>query len=153
VVALKEKISRDMKQALKSGDKLRLSTLRLLLSEIRNAEIAKRRELNDEDVLEVIARELRKRRESISEFDKAGREDLSSKEKVEAQILEEYLPPKLSEQEIGEIISRALEESGAQSLQEMGKVMALVMPQVKGRADGKLVNEKVRKALEGKQGA
>lgn len=150
-MTLKEKISGDMKQALKSGDKPRLSTLRLLLSEIRNAEIAKRRELNDEDVLEVITRELRKRRESIAEFEKAGREDLSSKEKVEARILEEYLPPKLSGQELEEIISRALEESGAKSLQEMGKVMALVMPQIKGRADGKTVNEMVRKALEGKK--
>ena len=152
-MALKQKISDDMKQALKSGDKPRLSTLRLLLSEIRNAEIAKRRELNDEDVLEVITRELRKRRESITEFEKAGREDLSSKEEVEAQILEEYLPPKLSGQELEEIIGRALQESGAKSLQEMGKVMALVMPQIKGRADGKTVNEMVRKALAGKKEA
>lgn len=150
-MALKEKISSDMKEALKGGDKIRLSTLRLLLSEIKNAEIAKRKELDDEGVLEVVSREIRKRRESIAEFEKAGREDLSSKERIEAQILEAYLPPQLSEEELAAIVDKALQESGAVSLKEMGKVMALVIPQIKGRAEGKTVNEMVRRALEAKQ--
>lgn len=140
-----------MRQALKAGDKVRLSTLRLLLSEIKNAEIAKRKELDDEGVLEVVSREVRKRRESIAEFEKAGREDLSSKERIEAQILEAYLPPQLLEEELAVIVDKALQESGAVSLKEVGKVMALVMPQIKGRAEGKTVNEMVRRALEAKQ--
>jgi len=150
-VALRERISAEMKEAMKAGDKLRVSTLRLLLSEIKNAEIAKRKELDDEGVLEVVSREVRKRRESIAEFEKAGREDLSSKERIEAQILEAYLPPQLSEEELAAIVDKALQESGAVSLKEMGKVMALVIPQIKGRAEGKTVNEMVRKALEAKQ--
>lgn len=150
-MALRERISAEMKEAMKAGDKLRVSTLRLLLSEIKNAEIAKRKELDDEGVLEVVSREVRKRRESIAEFEKAGREDLSSKERIEAQILEAYLPPQLSEEELAAIVDKALQESGAVSLKEMGKVMALVMPQIKGRAEGKTVNEMVRKALEAKQ--
>lgn len=150
-MTLRERISAEMKEAMKAGDKLRVSTLRLLLSEIKNAEIAKRKELDDEGVLEVVSREIRKRRESIAEFEKAGREDLSSKERIEAQILEAYLPPQLSEEELAAIVDKALQESGAVSLKEMGKVMALVMPQIKGRAEGKTVNEMVRKALEAKQ--
>jgi len=150
-VALRERISAEMKEAMKAGDKLRVSTLRLLLSEIKNAEIAKRKELDDEGVLEVVSREVRKRRESIAEFEKAGREELSSKERIEAQILEAYLPPQLSEEELAAIVDKALQESGAVSLKEMGKVMALVIPQIKGRAEGKTVNEMVRKALEAKQ--
>ena len=150
-MALRERISAEMKEAMKAGDKLRVSTLRLLLSEIKNAEIAKRKELDDEGVLEVVSREVRKRRESIAEFEKAGREDLSSKERIEAQILEAYLPPQLSEEELAAIVDKALQESGAVSLKEMGKVMALVIPQIKGRAEGKTVNEMVRKALEAKQ--
>lgn len=150
-MALRERISAEMKEAMKAGDKLRVSTLRLLLSEIKNAEIAKRKELDDEGVLEVVSREIRKRRESIAEFEKAGREDLSSKERIEAQILEAYLPPQLSEEELAAIVDKALQESGAVSLKEMGKVMALVIPQIKGRAEGKTVNEMVRRALEAKQ--
>ena len=150
-MALRERISAEMKEAMKAGDKLRVSTLRLLLSEIKNAEIAKRKELDDEGVLEVVSREVRKRRESIAEFEKAGREELSSKERIEAQILEAYLPPQLSEEELAAIVDKALQESGAVSLKEMGKVMALVIPQIKGRAEGKTVNEMVRKALEAKQ--
>lgn len=148
---LRERVSLDMREALKAGDKIRLSTLRLLLSEMKNAEIAKRKELDDEGVLEVVSREVRKRRESIAEFEKAGRDDLSSKERIEAQILEAYLPPQLSQEELAAIVDKALRESGAVSLKEMGKVMALIMPQIKGRAEGKTVNEMVRKALEAKQ--
>lgn len=150
-MTLRERISAEMKEAMKAGDKLRVSTLRLLLSEIKNAEIAKRKELDDQGVLEVVSREVKKRRESIAEFEKAGREDLSSKERIEAQILETYLPPQLSEEELAAIVDKALQESGAVSLKEMGKVMALVMPQIKGRAEGKTVNEMVRRALEAKQ--
>lgn len=146
-MALKDKINADMKKALRAGDKAKLSTLRMLISEIKNAEIAKRKELDDEGILEVIGKEVKRRKEAMAEFEKGGREDLRDKERIEAQILQEYLPPQLSEEEIRRIVAQTVEESGAASIKEIGKVMALVMPKVKGRADGKLVSELVKAAL------
>lgn len=103
---LKEKIEFDMREALRSGEKLKLSALRLLLSEIKNAEIAKRKTASDDEVIEVVSRELRRRDESIQEFEKAGREDLVAKEKSEAKVLKSYLPPQLSLEEVEEIIRK-----------------------------------------------
>lgn len=144
---LKEKIEFDMREALRSGEKLKLSALRLLLSEIKNAEIAKRKTASDDEVIEVVSRELRRRDESIQEFEKAGREDLVAKEKSEAKVLKSYLPPQLSLEEVEEIIRTAINDTGASNLKEMGKVMSSVMPQIKGRADGKMASEMVKKML------
>ncbi len=152
-MTLKEKINKDMKEALKTGDKIKLSTLRLLISEMKNVEIAKRKELDDEGILEVLARQVKKRKESIAEYEKAGREDLRDKERKEAEILQEYLPPQLTEEELKKVISEVIEELGATSLKDMGKVMALVMSKVKGRAEGKLVNDLVKEALSTEESA
>ncbi len=145
---LKAKLTEDTKAALKAGDKLRLSTLRMVLSEIKNAEIAKREELDDEELAAVMAREARKRREAIAEFEKGGREDLVEKETRELSILQAYLPEQMSEEEIRDVVSETIAELGATSASDMGRVMGIIMPRVKGKADGKLVNKLVREMLQ-----
>lgn len=146
-MSLKRKINEDMKTALRGGEKERLSTLRMLVSSIRYAEIEKRRELVDEDVLEVISREIKMRRESAEEYRKGNRPDLVEKEEWEAKILEGYLPPQLTDEEIEAIVRGVVDETGAMGPKDIGKVMGLVMPKVKGRADGKKVSDMVRKLL------
>lgn len=146
-MSLKEKLSEDMKLALKSGEKLKLSTLRMLLSAIRYAEIEKKAELKDEDVLEVVSHEIKKRRESIEEYKKGNRPDLVEKEEAEAKILEGYLPPQLTEEEIEACVKEAIDQVGAMGPADLGKVMGAVMPKVKGKADGRQVNEIARRLL------
>lgn len=146
---LRENITEDMKSALRKGDKLKLVTLRGLVSEIKNVEIARRQELGRDDIIEVVCREIKKRKEAICEFEKASRKDLVDKELSELHILESYLPPQLSEIEIRQIVVEAIEKSKAGNLKEIGKVMSLVIPQTKGRADGRLVSEIVKNLLSG----
>ncbi len=144
---LKGKLNEDMKTALKAGEKLKVSTLRLTSSAITYAEKDKKRELTAEETLEVVTREVKKRREAVEEYTKAGREDLAAKEREEAAILSEYLPEQMTEEEITETVKRAIEESGAMGPGDLGKVMGAVIPKTKGRADGKRVNEIVRELL------
>lgn len=139
-MGLKEELSTDMKDAMRAGDKLRLSTIRFLLSELKNAEIAKGEELSDEEAVEVVQRQIKRRRESIEQYKKGGREDLAEKELAEAAILEEYLPEQLTDEEIIAVIKEAISQTGASSKKEMGKVMGAVMPKVKGKADGARVS-------------
>lgn len=146
---LKDKITQDMKEAMKARDQLKLSTLRLLVSEIKNREIDAKGELKDEDILALVQKAVKQRQDSISQYEKGGRQDLAEKEKAEMEILKTYLPEELSREEILQIIDEAIAATGASSPKEMGKVMREVMPKVKGRADGKLVNELVRKRLAG----
>jgi uncharacterized protein len=146
---LKEKLTEDSKAALKSGDKLRLSTIRMLLSEIKNAEIAKREDLTDEELMSIARREARKRREAIEEFGKGGRQDLVDKETYELGVLEEYLPSQMSDEEVSRIVEETIAEVGATSPADLGKVMGALMPKVKGKADGKKVNQLVRDMLSG----
>ncbi len=148
-MSLKQRIMEDMKEAMKAKDTARVSTLRLLLSEIKNKEIDKRGELSDDEVLAVIQKAVKQRRESIEQYKKAGREDLAEKESKELEILESYLPQPLTEEELEAIIDEAIKEVGATSPRDMGKVMKVVMPKVRGRADGKVVNQKVREKLGG----
>lgn len=145
---LKDRVSEDCKTALKAGDKLRLSTLRMLLSEIKNAEIAKRGELTDEEEQQVASREARKRKEAIEEFAKGGRQDLVDKETFELGVLEAYLPEQMGEEEVRGIVTSTIEEVGATSPGDLGKVMSAVMPKVKGKADGKMINQLVREMLQ-----
>lgn len=149
-MGLRENITENMKTALKESHKLKLMTLRGLFSEIRNVEIAKKQELNEDEIIEVVCREIKRRKEAICEFEKANRQDLVEKESSELHILEEYLPPQLSGDEIKQIVAQAIEKSKAASLKEMGKVMSLIMPQIKGKADGRLVSEIVKSMLEAK---
>lgn len=146
-MSLKEKISEDMKASLKGGEKERLSTLRMLISAIKYTEIEKRQELKNEDVLEVISREIKRRREAVEEYRKGNRPDLVEKEEREAKILEEYLPPQLSDAEIEAIVKEVIDETGAMGPRDIGKVMGLVMPRVKGRADGRKVSDIVGRLL------
>jgi len=146
---LKIELTEDMKAKMKSGDKVGLSTLRLLLADIKNAEIAKRADLSDEEILEAISRSIKRRKESIEQFEKADRDDLVQKEKAELEVLNEYLPPQLSEEELLEIIEAVIEELGASSQKDMGSVMSSVMPKVKGKADGSMISQIVMAKLSG----
>jgi len=148
-MSLKDRVLQDMKEAMKARDQLKLSTLRLLVSEIKNREIDAKGELKDEDILALIQKAVKQRQDSIAQYEKGGRQDLAEKEKAELEILKAYLPEELSKEEILEIIDQAIAATGASSPKEMGKVMREVMPKVKGRADGKLVNELVKKRLAG----
>ncbi len=146
-MALRERIQEDAKKALKGRDQARLSALRMLLSELKYVEIDKREELEDEDVVQVVARQVKKWEEAAKEYERAGRGEQAAKERFEAGVLKAYLPAQMSEEEIAEIIKQAVEESGASSMKEIGRVMRLIMPKIKGKADGKIVNELVKAAL------
>ncbi len=146
-MSLKERLKEDMKAALKAKDKEKLSVIRMLQALIKNAEIDKRGELTDEEIVSLLMKYAKQRRESIELYEKGGRQDLVEKEKRELQIVESYLPKQMSEEEIRELVKKVIEEVGATSLKDMGKVMQAVMPKVKGRADGSLVNKIVRELL------
>lgn len=146
---LKERLGEEYKRAMKARDRLTVSTIRMLQSEIRNAEIAKRDDLDDGELLAVVSREARKRREAIEEFEKAGRQDLVDREKAELSVVQRYMPEQLSADEIRRLAAEAIEEAGASSPGDMGKVMGKLMPRLKGRADGRQVNQMVREMLEG----
>lgn len=139
-MSLKSQLSEDMKAAMRAGEKIRLSTIRLLNAEIKNAEIDKGEELSDDEVIGLVQRQIKRRREASEQYRKGGREELALKEEAEAAILEEYLPAQLSDDELSAIIREAVSQMGATSKKEMGKVMGVVMPKVKGRADGTRVS-------------
>lgn len=147
-MVLKEQLTEDMKTALKAGDKLRLSTVRMMLSEVKNAEIAKRGELTDEEAAAVVAREARMRREAIEEFGKGGRQDLVDKETHELAVIQGYMPEQISSDEVRKIVADTIEEVGATTPADLGKVMGRLMPKVKGKADGKMINQLVREMLQ-----
>lgn len=144
---LVDRLMADMKTAMKSQNKLALSVIRMMRSELKYAEISKGGPLSEEDVLEVLGRESKKRRDSIDEYKKGNREDIAAQLEKEVEIISVYLPEQLSQQEIESIIDEAIMETKVSSIKEMGKLMAVVMPKVKGRADGKLVNQIVREKL------
>jgi hypothetical protein len=140
-MSLLEKIDQDMKQALKAGDKEKLAVLRGLKSELKYRQIAQENELTDDDVIAVLSSCAKKRRESIEQFQKGGRDDLVKKEQFELEVITSYLPEQLSEEKLRQIIRDAIAETGADSPQKVGLVMKVVMPKIKGQADGKLVNK------------
>jgi len=136
-----EKIDIELIKALKSGEKEKVVVLRGLKSDIKYKKIDKGENLTNEEVIDVLSVNTKKIRDSIEQFDKAGREDLVTKEKTALKIISEYLPEQLGEEELRGIVKQAVEESGAESPQQMGLVMKIVMPKIKGRADGKLVSK------------
>ncbi len=144
-----DQISKELLESMKKKDSVRTSTLRMLISSIRNKEIEKKKDLGEADILEVIQAEAKRRKESMEEYTKAGRTDLSSKEEAELNVLKVYLPQPLSEQELKAIIAAAIQSSGAKSPQDMGRVMSVIMPQIKGKADGKQTQTLVQQALSG----
>ena len=134
-MSLKTRITEDMKNAMRAKETARLGAIRLLQAAIKQREVDDRIELNDQQIIETIEKMLKQRRDSISQYEAAQRHDLADAEKFEVEVLQAYLPAQLSEDEIAQIIAQAITDSGAQGMQEMGKVMALVKPQVVGRAD------------------
>lgn len=147
-MSLNERLNEDMKQAMRSQDKFKLSVIRMVRSSIKNIEIDQRRTLDDNEVLDILSREIKQRKDSLQEFQKAGRDDLTEAVKSEISIIAEYLPEQLSEEEIKAIVQQTIQEIGASSKADMGKVMSALMPKVKGRADGKLVNQAVQQFLQ-----
>ncbi|MFD1177784.1 GatB/YqeY domain-containing protein [Paenibacillus puldeungensis] len=145
---LSERLNEDMKQAMKSQDKFKLSTIRMVRATMKNLEIDLKRTLNDNEVLDILSREIKQRKDALQDFEKAGRDDLAEQVKAEAEILAEYLPEQLNEEEIKVIVQQTIQETGASSKADIGKVMSALMPKVKGRADGKLVNQAVQKLLQ-----
>lgn len=138
--ALKQKLQENLKQAMRNRDRLRSSVIRLILAGIKNAEIAKREVLDDADILGIITKEVRQRKESILAFRQGNRQDLVDIEEAEMAILAEYLPEQMSREDIVTAVGDVIKEIGAQGLQDKGKVMARVIPQLKGKADGRDIN-------------
>ncbi|MGE5578117.1 MAG: GatB/YqeY domain-containing protein [Syntrophothermus sp.] len=147
-MSLQEKLQEDLKAAMKSKDSRRLSVIRLAKAAVKNAEIAKKRELNDDEVLEVLSREVKQRRDAIPEFQKGNRPDLVESLEAEIAILMEYLPQQMSEEEIRQVAREVVAAVGAKDAKDMGKVMGALMPKVKGKADGRLVNQVVKELLQ-----
>lgn len=162
-MTLKEKINQDFKEALKSKEALKVSVLRMVNSSVKNREMDKRAklmksgisddtleqesQLNDEEILYVLSSELKKRKDSIQQYEQGGRSELAEQEKQEAKILSVYLPEPMVEEEIRKVIGESIKESGACGAQDLGKVMKVLMPKIKGKADGNLVNKIVKEEL------
>lgn len=146
---LKAEIQEAVKQSMKSGDRVTLSTLRLLLSAVHNEEIRVRGELSKEDIQRTITTLCKQRTEAIDLYRKGGREDLAQKEEAEFAVLKRFLPEQLTEEEVKDLIQACIAEAGAKGVEDLGKVMKLVMPKVAGRSDGKRVNELVKGLLAG----
>jgi hypothetical protein len=144
---LKNQIQDAMKAAMKSGDKERLGVIRLILAATKQVEVDERIELDDTRVITILDKMVKQRRESISQFDNAGRDDLSSKEKAEIEVIQTYLPQPLSTEEIETIISDAISTTGATSIKEMGKVMGIVKPKIVGRGDMGEISGKIKALL------
>lgn len=143
-----EKLSQDLKDALRAGDKLRLSVIRLLKAQLKNAAIQRRRELTEDEILSVLSSAVKMRKEAIEKFREGNRQDLVEKELAELDIIRGYLPEPLSEEEISQLINSTVRELGATGLGDLGTVMKQIMPQVRGRVEGGLVNRLVREKLQ-----
>lgn len=149
--ALKAQLQADLNTSMKARDELTTATIRMALTAITNEEVAGKqaRELSDEEVLRVLAKEAKKRREAAEAYDGANRPELAARERAEGQVLDRYLPAQLGDDELAEIVREAIAEAGASEPREMGAVMRLVQPRVAGRADGKRVSDEVRRQLAG----
>ena len=147
-MSLLQRLDADLRAALKESDKLKLSVIRLVKAAAKNRQIDQGHELSDEEVLAVMATLAKQRRESIEQFSMGGRTDLAEQEKKELAILQSYMPAQLPPEELDRIILEAIQESGAKDEKEIGKVMRVLMPRIKGLADGKAVNLRVRELLQ-----
>jgi uncharacterized protein YqeY len=145
--SLKQKLADDLKQALRQGDKVRLSVVRLVIAAVNNAEIARQATLSDADIYGVIAKEIRQRKESIDAFKQGNRQDLVAQEEAELVVLQQYLPQQVTREEIIAEARRVIGEVGAKGLSDKGKVMPKLIAQLKGRADGREINEVVTELL------
>lgn len=146
-MSLKDQLKDQQKLAMLARDKARLGTIRLLMAEIKQREVDSRIELNDEDILAVVTKMVKQRRDSISQFEAAGRQDLADIESAEILVLQEFLPQQLTADEIAALIEQAIAESGAAVMADMGKVMAILKPKIQGRADVGAVSAQVKTRL------
>ena len=146
-MSLKDKLNESMKTAMKARDALRLSAVRMVLSMVKNREIDQKKELNDQDVIEVISTLVKQRRESIRMYREGNRSDLVEKEEAELEILLGFLPAQLSSAEIAVLVDRIISETGAQGARDMGRVMKALTPLTAGKADGKTVSDTVKQKL------
>lgn len=146
-MSFKERLMADLKASMKNKDKVRKDVITMVRAAIKQKEVDERVELSDEDIIELIAKQVKQKKDALKDFEKGGRQDLVELTQKEIDILMEYLPEQLSEDEIDEIVKAAIEEIGASTMKDMGKAMSYVMPKVKGRADGSLVNKIVRQYL------
>ncbi len=149
---LQEQLVNDMKEAMKARDEVKVSTIRMLRAAIKNKEIEKggtSYKLSDKEIIDVIITAIKQRKDSIEQFTKGNRNDLAEKEKKEAEILQGYLPPQMSEDDIKAEVKKAIAETGAVSQKDMGKVMKALMPRVAGKADGAVVNRLVKELIGG----
>jgi uncharacterized protein YqeY len=144
---LRESIANDMREAMKAREQVRVGTLRMLMTAVKNSEVEKLHDLSDDEVIEVIAREAKRRCESIEAFEKGGRADLVEKESGELAVLEAYLPEKPSDEELAVLVDQAIAETGASAPKQMGEVMKALMPKLRGRADGAQVSAMVKARL------
>jgi hypothetical protein len=147
---IQERLASDMKAAMKAGEKFRLGVIRMIRSELKNEEIARGGrgyDLSEKETLEVLSRAAKQRRDAIREYENGGRTDLAEKEKKELIIIQEYMPEQLTEEEIEKLVAETMEDVGATSPKDIGKVMSKIMPKVKGKADGRLVNRIVTEKL------
>ena len=147
VMDINERINAEMITAAKAKDKIRLSAIRLLKTALHNKEIDLMRPLNEAETLQVLSAIVKQRKDSIEQFGKGGRTDLVEKETAELKVVQEFMPTQMTDEEVEEIISKTIAEIGAVSVKDMGKVMKALMPQLTGKADGKMVGEKVKALL------
>lgn len=148
-MSLKIRISDDMKSSMRAGDKRRLGVIRLILAAIKQREVDERIELDDEQVIAVLEKMTKQRRDSLEQYENAGRDDLADQERFELEILKDYLPEQLGEEELTALIDSVLAETGASSLKDMGKVMGALKPRVQGRADMGQVSATIKSRLGG----
>jgi len=147
-MGLREKINDDLKEAMRSGDKVRLETLRMLRAQILEFEKSGAgREMNEEDDMKILLSAVKKRKESIEQYEKAGRKELVEKEQRELEIIQHYLPQQMSKEDAEKIITTIIAETGATSAKDFGKVMSAAMKELKGKIDGKIINEIVKQKL------
>jgi len=146
---LKQRINAEMKTAMRAKDKARLGTIRMIQAEIKRIEVDERIELDDTRVMAVLDKMQKQRRDSISQFDEAGRQDLADQERQELEVIKTFLPQPLTEEEVAGLVDQAISTSGAQSMQDMGKVMGVLKPQIQGRADMGIVSKLVKAKLAG----
>ena len=144
---LKQRLTDEVKSCMKSGQKERLAVMRLVTAAIKQREVDERIELSDEQIIDVLTKMVKQRKESISQFEKADRHDLADKEKYELGIIQDYLPEALSADEVAKFVADAVSSSGAASIRDMGKVMGILTPQLKGKADMSEVSQAVKAAL------
>ena len=148
-MSLKEKITNDMKDAMRAGDKPRLGVIRLILAAIKQREVDERITLDDSQVLAALDKMIKQRRESVVQFEKGGRADLVAQETAEIKVIQAYMPAQLSDAELDQLVADAVKASGAASIKDMGKVMGILKPQVQGKADMGAVSARIKSKLGG----